>query len=206
MYGFEDIERSWTANVVTQSRGLRVRAPYMLFIGLVTAAFAGLCIATTLKEVSFEDLVGSSDQIVSGHVTKSWVSWGSQHRFIWTRYEVAVEDVMRGPKTSTIMVSEPGGVLEGKGMSVESAVRYSIGDYVVLFLHTYPNGDKRTVGWSQGKFTIDDRDRVHSNAGSGFAIARFGVVAGTPISTLDGVAYTQLRMRVADLLKGTVVR
>jgi hypothetical protein len=149
------------------------------------ACIAGLCTATSVKEVSFEDLVASSDQIVSGRVTRSWTSWGSEHKFIWTRYELAVDDVLAGPRTTSVVVSEPGGVLDGKAMSVESAVRYAIGEHVVLFLHRFPSGDKRTVGWSQGKFGLDQGDRVH--------------VSGARIAALNGIPYTELRRRVAAL-------
>jgi hypothetical protein len=163
---------------------------YLSFVA--TACFAGLCTATSVKEVSFEDLVASSDQIVSGRVTRSWTSWGSEHKFIWTRYEVAVDDVMAGPQTSSVVVSEPGGVLDGKAMTVESAVRYAIGENVVLFLHQFPSGDKRTVGWSQGKFTVDGDHRVHAN--------------GARIAAFNGITYTELRQRVAALSQRSVAK
>jgi hypothetical protein len=160
---------------------------YLSLVAL--ACFAGLCTGTIIKEVGFEDLVASSNQIVAGHVTRSWTSWGSDHKFIWTRYEVAVDDVLAGPQnsnaSSTVVVSEPGGVLDGKAMSVESAVRYTTGEHVVLFLHQFPSGDKRTVGWSQGKFTIDAGDRVQTN--------------GARMASLNGITYTELRQRIAAL-------
>jgi hypothetical protein len=153
---------------------------YLRLVAL--ACVAGLCTATIIKEVSFQDLVASSDQIVAGRVTKSWTSWGSEHKFIWTRYEIAVDDVIAGPQSRSVTVSEPGGVLDGKAMSVESAVRYTIGEHVVLFLHQFPSGDKRTVGWSQGKLTLDEGNRVHA--------------PGARTGSLNGITYTELRDRV----------
>lgn len=151
------------------------------------ACLTALCSATTIKEISFEDLVATSDQIVSGRVTRSWTSWGSEHKFIWTRYEIAVDNVIHGARDATLVVSEPGGVLDGRAMSIESAVRYTIGEHVVLFLHQFPSGDKRTVGWGQGKFTLDDSSQVHASAGG-------------PIAALKAISYTELRRRVMALL------
>jgi hypothetical protein len=153
------------------------------------ACLSGLCTATIIKEVSFGELVASSSQIVSGHVTRSWTSWGSEHKFIWTRYEIAVDDVIAGPRGSTVVVSEPGGVLDGQAMSVESAVRFTAGEHVVLFLHQFPSGDKRTVGWSQGKFTVDEGGFVHAN--------------GARVASLNGITYSELRRRVAALSRGS---
>ncbi len=168
------------------------------------ACFATVCTATTLKEVSFEDLVASSDQIVSGHVTRTWTSWGSQHKFIWTRYEIAVEDVWRGPKDNTVVVSEPGGVLDGRAMDIESAVRYQVGEHVTLFLHQFPSGDKRTVGWGQGKFTIDGANRVHAAASGGVLPRRPGVASATPVESLNGISYADLQRRVAAIAPRSV--
>ncbi len=123
--------------------------------------------------------MASSSQIVSGHVTRSWTSWGSEHKFIWTRYEIAVDDVIAGPRGSTVVVSEPGGVL----------VRFTAGEHVVLFLHQFPSGDKRTVGWSQGKFTVDEGGFVHAN--------------GARVASLNGITYSELRRRVAALSRGS---
>ena len=55
----------------------------------------------------------------------------------------------------------------------------------MLFLHQFPSGDKRTVGWSQGKFTIDAGDRVQTN--------------GARMASLNGITYTELRQRIAAL-------
>jgi hypothetical protein len=165
------------------------------------------CAATLIKEVTFEDLVASSTQIVSGHVTRSWTSWGSEHKLIWTRYEVAVDDVIAGEPASTVVMSEPGGVLDGQGMRVESAVRYTIGEHVVLFLQQYPGGDKRTVGWSQGKFTVDESNRVHSSAGAGYLPNHLsGTPNGTRIGSLDGITYRELSQRAVELYQRRVAR
>jgi hypothetical protein len=162
--------------------------------------FAGfhVCSATVIPSVSFEDLVAKSDQIVSGTVTRSWTSWGPEHKLIWTRYEIRVEDAIKGAKDQTVVVSEPGGSLEGMGMSVEGAVPYAIGEQVTLFLHRYPSGDKRTVGWLQGKFITDTNGLVHPGSAGGRVEVNLktGAASATPLSALDGIKPTDLRRRI----------
>jgi hypothetical protein len=151
---------------------------FALFIPL--AAWV-LCTATVIPPVSFEDLVWKSDQIVTGQVIRSWASWGPEHKLIWTRYEIRVEDTIKGAREQTLVVSEPGGQLDGLGMRVEGAVPYESGEHVTLFLQTYPSGDKRTVGWGQGKFTLDAQGKVHPGISDG---------------SLKGITSVELRHRI----------
>jgi hypothetical protein len=66
-------------------------------------------------------------------------------------------------------------------MRVEGAVPYETGERVTLFLKTYPSGDKRTVGWAQGKFTTDGQGQIHP---------------GIRDSTLSGITAGELRQRI----------
>ncbi len=118
--------------------------------------------ATIVPALSFHELVSKSSQIVTGRVVGSSVSWGSEHKFIWTRYEISVDRVLKGPHQKTLIVSEPGGTLDGVTMRIAGAVSYTSGERVALFLEHYPSGDKRTVGWSQGKIPIDSQNTADS--------------------------------------------
>ena len=130
------------------------RAPLFLrtFIPLVVA---GVLQATIVPSVSFHDLVAKADQIVTGRVVGSTVSWGTEHKYIWTRYEIAVSRVVKGEQQKTVIVSEPGGTLDGVTMRIAGAVTYEPGEHVALFLQCFPSGLKRTVGWNQGKVIFD---------------------------------------------------
>lgn len=109
-----------------------------------------------------------------------------------------MEDAIKGAREKTVIVSEPGGSLEGLGMRVEGAVPYVMGERVTLFLQRYPSGTKRTVGWAQGKFTTDANGRVHpASAGGRVEVnLKTGSFSATPLSALDGLSTADLRRRV----------
>jgi hypothetical protein len=172
--------------------------------------FAGLhvCSATVIPSLSFEDLIAKSEQVVSGTVTRSWASWGPEHKLIWTSYEIRVGDVIKGAKQSVLIVSEPGGSLDGLGMRVEGAVPYEAGERVTLFLQTYPSGNKRTVGWAQGKFTTDANGRVHPGSPGGRTEINLktGTASVTSLSALDGISTSELRRRVIAMTQRSQVK
>jgi hypothetical protein len=134
----------------------RVQIASLLFFFV----FAGVGRTTIVPPITFHELVAKSDQIVTGRVVGKKISWGSEHKFVWTRYEVAVDDVIKGPRQKTVIVSEPGGTLDGVTMRIAGAVAYATGEHVTLFLETYPTGDKRTVGWGQGKLSFDTNGKA----------------------------------------------
>ena len=86
--------------------------------------------ATIVPTVSFHEMVGQSSQIVTGHVVGSTTSWGAEHKYIWTRYEIAVDRVIKGKPQKTVIVSEPGGSLNGTTMRIAGAVTYRPGEHV----------------------------------------------------------------------------
>jgi hypothetical protein len=167
---------------------------------------AGLhvCSATVIPSFSFEDLVAKSDQIVSGTVIRSWTSWGPEHKLIWTRYEISVKDTIKGAKEKTAIVSEPGGALDGLAMRVEAAVPYAIGERVTLFLQRYPSGAKRTVGWAQGKFTLDETGHVHPGSAGGRIQVNLKTraLSATPLAALEGITAADFRHRILAVREG----
>lgn len=123
-----------------------------LSIALLLASSAG---ATSLPTLSFEQLTDRSELIVTGQIVRSWTDWDSPHKFIWTRYELAVSGRLKGSAGGTVVFSEPGGVVGLQGMAVAGAVVYGPGERILIFLQRMPNGYLRTTGWSQGKFPVD---------------------------------------------------
>jgi hypothetical protein len=179
-------------------RGIHLWAPGIALILALQAS------ATSVPGLTFEQLTDRSELIVSGQVTRSWSDWDSAHKFIWTHYELSVSSVQKGAPGSTLVVSEPGGVVGVQGMNVAGAVTYQIGDQVLLFLQRMPNGYLRTTGWSQGKFTIDGAGRLHpetSSHGLEIVAASKGALPATPLSSLDGITVSALGARVATRMQ-----
>lgn len=183
--------------------GIR-KGAYGLAIALLIASNA---IATTVSSLSFEELIDQSELIVSGQVTRSWADWDSEHKFIWTHYELSVASVQKGTPQSTVVISEPGGNVGIQGMAIAGAVVYHVGDRVLVFLQRMPNGYLRTTGWSQGKYILDNSGRLHAETslrGLEVVSAQKGAAPAkpaTPLLTLDGMNITELRGRISARLQ-----
>lgn len=168
------------------------------------AALAGTCSATQVPRLSFEEVVRQADQIVTGKVVRSWAAWGPSHEFLWTHYEVQVDSVAKGRAGRSVTVSEPGGVLDGKGMDVAGAVHYAIGEQVVLFLQPTPIGYRRTVGWQQGKYTVTSDGQVHAAAGDA-RIVDMKSSAARGNARVDGGTLTEFQSRIGALVRKDAV-
>jgi len=151
--------------------------------------------------MSFEELTDRSEVVVSGQVTRSWSDWDSEHKYIWTHHEIKVSGALKGSAASTVVVSEPGGVVGNRAMSTAGVVAYSAGEQVAVFLERMPNGYLRTTGWGQGKYTVDSSGRLHADASlRGVEILqpdqKATTPARTPLRTLEGMSVGEFRSLV----------
>jgi len=157
-----------------------------------------------VPSLTFEELTDHSELIVSGQITRSWADWDSEHKFIWTHYELSVSGAHKGTPESTVVLSEPGGVVGLQGMDVAGANVYQPGGRVLVFLQRMPNGYLRTTGWSQGKYTVDNTGRLRAEAslrGLDIVSAQKGAAVATPLRSLDGMTVTELHERIAAHLQ-----
>lgn len=165
---------------------------------------AGNAAATSVPKLSFEELTDRSEMIVSGDVTRSWAEWDSEHKYIWTHYELSVSGVQKGAPGATVVLSEPGGEVGLQGMAIAGAVVYRPGDRVLVFLQRMPNGYLRTTGWSQGKYLVDGTGRLHAETslrGPEVITAQKAAAAPASLRSLDGMAVTELGVRIAARLR-----
>ena len=115
---------------------------------------AAIGFGAVVPRVSLDQLVATSEQIVHGRVTRSWVSWDRSRQFIWTHYQIAIAESVKGAQGSTVVVSEPGGTLDGYTLVIPGVVQYRVGEEAVVFLHRTPIGYLRTNGYHQGKYPV----------------------------------------------------
>jgi hypothetical protein len=163
-------------------------------------AFA--CRATIVPRLSLEEMVARSETIVSGQVARIWTAWDGPHRFIWTHTEISVNNVAKGNRSEKVVVSEPGGVVDGVGMQLAGTPRYTPGEQVMVFLERMPNGYLRTAGMGQGKLSLSPDGRVHlTHAGADLA-GRAIAPHRTPLQSLEAADANQVRRRVARLVSG----
>jgi hypothetical protein len=74
---------------------------------------AGISAAAVIPRLTFDQLVDTSERVVQGRVLRTWVAWDRSRHFIWTHYEIAVSETVKGAASPSVVVSEPGGTLEG---------------------------------------------------------------------------------------------
>jgi len=167
------------------------------WIAVFACGFAVLSTAraTSVARLSFEELTDQSELVVSGQINRSWAEWDAEHKYIWTRYELGVSGTtLKGSAGSTVTLSEPGGIVGDKGMSIPGAVGYQQGEKVVVFLQRMPNGYLRTAGWSQGKFRLDQDGKLHGEASPlGLEVVAGNARGVTPLRSLEGLSVAQLR-------------
>ena len=116
--------------------------------------------AALVPSLSLEQVIDQSEIIVHGRVARSWSTWDSAHKYIWTHHLIEVIDRVRGAQASSIVASEPGGELDGVGMRFSGSIPYAVGEETIVFLYRTPIGYLRAIGNGQGKFTITPGKRV----------------------------------------------
>ena len=158
----------------------------------VCTAFAAVSVAAaTVPRLSLEELVSRSEIIAEAQVVSSWPAWDSQHKYIWTHYQMRVTDAIRG-SAQNIIVSEPGGTVDGVSQGFSGMNSWTPGVNAVLFLHHVPNGYLRVTGGEQGSAPITADGRVRLSAA--------GVVpttsTGTDLRHLSGMRLEDFKTRV----------
>lgn len=120
--------------------------------GLMVASLVAVQ-ATTLEQLSLDDMVNKSTAIVRGRVGSSYAQ---QHGLvIFTHYKVQVLERWKGPAASEVDVAVPGGMLGGKTQTVAGAPALAAGDELVFFLWTGKSGLTQVMGLSQGALALE---------------------------------------------------
>ncbi len=180
--------------MTTHVRGLA----YILSLASLWAVNAG---ATSVPSLSFEELTDRSEVIAAGQISRSWTDWDVEHKYIWTHYELTVSSAAKGTPGTSIVLSEPGGVIGIQSMTIAGTVIYAPGERVLVFLQRMPNGYLRTTGWSQGKLHVDDTGRLHTETLLGGIELVNAPRGAASLRTLDGMTVTEFRSRIAARLK-----
>ncbi|HET7712034.1 MAG TPA: PKD domain-containing protein, partial [Thermoanaerobaculia bacterium] len=108
--------------------------------------------ATTIVMPTDAQLVAKSPLIIEGKVVSSVPV--DRLGGIWTESVIEVERVLKGSAGKTVVVSEPGGEIDGRITKIFGAPEYRSGEQVLLFLAQTPRGDFQTVDLFVGKFGV----------------------------------------------------
>lgn len=140
---------------------VRPRALVRLAFGLWLASATGLVApiheahATTLADLSTDQLTDASTYIVRGTVKRVWTEVDDKQR-VWTRAELDVTRVLKGPDRPTkLVIDSLGGFHEGVLVDSGLAARFSPDEEILVFLDSLMGG-QRLVPVSEflGKYTL----------------------------------------------------
>jgi Matrixin len=155
-------------------RGFSTRSLICPCLVLLLAVFATPARGTTIVPMSLEDLTRDSAAVVIGSV-EGLRSGAEPGGAIRTEVEVRVERVLKGTlSSSTLYLTEPGGVAAGRREVVFGAPSYSVGERVVVFIRVAADGSLRTNQLVLGKFSIEadesGRPRARRRLGTGTSV------------------------------------
>jgi hypothetical protein len=141
----------------------------MLLLSII-AGFAPRARATTLEQLTLDDMTQKSTSIIRARVTGSHARTLGTN--VYTYFELQVIETWKsaGPTgQTTTEVAVPGGAFKGIRQSVTGAPELKLGQEYVLFLWTSRSGLTQVIGLSQGLFKVSEEG---SEGGSGTAVVQ----------------------------------
>ena len=169
---------------------------------LVLAALLAPIHASTLLQLSLDDMIGKSTMIVRGKVQQQTHS-DFQGHMIWTHYTFQVSETLKGSAVRQLDIVVPGGNSKGIQQTYSGVPTFSNSQDYVMFLWTSKSGLTQVIGLSQGLFAV-----VPDSAGNSMVIRAASSehmlnVAGQPVSDSDiQMTLTDLRNRIQLVLSG----
>jgi hypothetical protein len=119
--------------------------------------------ATSMVELTTQQLTDASNVIVIGTVTEVWTEPDGERR-VWTRAQIEVDEVLKGDRDiDAVVVDQIGGAFAGKTVAVHGSARFSRQERVMVFLEELDSGHLAPVGMFQGKYTVQIDPRVRED-------------------------------------------
>lgn len=174
----------------------------LAILGLLTCGMSRLGWATTLEQLSLNDMIVRSTTIVHAKVTG--VSAALRGVDVYTFYQLQVVETLKpftNPGAARIEVAVPGGTAKGIHQTVPGAPNLTIGGDYVLFLWNGANTLTQIMGLSQGLLQV-----TQDSAGSQIAKRPASTEpmvdrGGAPVADQGlTVRYSDLRMQIRKTL------
>ena len=175
----------------------------LLLWSLLAAWLAPAVHATTLLQLSLNDMIQQSTMIVQGTAKPSYSAFRGS--IIYTHYQVQVSQVFKGSAGASIDVAVIGGAASGLRQSYAGAPTLIPGQQYVLFLWTSKTGLTQVIGLSQGLFTLVAGANGQPTAMRAAAAERMVNSAGTEVTDSDlKVSLSELKARIQSVIAGAV--
>ncbi|MBW3624279.1 MAG: hypothetical protein KY468_12805 [Armatimonadetes bacterium] len=132
------------------------RIAVIAVLGLLMGVAAPPARATTVENLTLEEITRRADTVFIGKVLHRSSAWDPERKRIWTTVTFQVLEGLAGksqPKTVTRRFL--GGKVGGIAMRVGEMPQFEVGEKVALFAYEKPNLYCPLVGWDQGKYIIE---------------------------------------------------
>ena len=115
--------------------------------------------ATTVIAPSFDRMVDSSDYIVRATVKSIESDWRPNpdkpgSRYIGTRVELEVHEVIKGTPPSPLVLELVGGRVGDKELTIDGAPKFTVGQQSILFVKGNGRRIVPLVGMTHGKYNV----------------------------------------------------
>ena len=122
-------------------------------------------LATTVVKMDLAALVKTSDSIVQGVVTNVETKWDAGRRMAFTETTIDISDRLKGDRSQEVTIRHEGGKIGSMTIDVSGTPKFRVGDDVIVFLKSMPDGTFYVVGLDQGKYAVSG-DAAVSNTSS----------------------------------------
>lgn len=175
----------------------------MRIVGISGALWALLVplSGTTLQQLSLDDMIRKSSEIVRGKV--QCTGSGVRGSIVYTNFRVQVSEQWKGAASSQLDFAVPGGFSNGVRQTYAGTPSISDGQDLVLFLWTGKSGIRQVIGLSQGLFSISIISNGQLYALRGAATEPMVNGNGQDVHDTDfSMPLSDLRSHVAKTLTG----
>jgi hypothetical protein len=163
----------------------------LLLISLMLGCL-GTLQATSVRRLSFDDLIASAHSIVEGSVVSSNTYRSSDGKLIFTSYTISVQESLKGSTPQTVTVTTVGGRIGNTILHVAGMPVFQPGDRAILFLEQ-SKSFTTVVGLNQGKFAISNGEVSNSVSGLSFPDGAAGRSMKMPLDEFK----KQIKLRIA---------
>jgi hypothetical protein len=172
----------------------------LLLCALAAISSAGLR-ATTLQQLSLNQMIQLSTAIVQGQVTPTGGAFRGS--IIYTHYQVLVSQVLKGSPAGQIDVAVLGGTAGGFRQDYAGAPTMVPGQEYVLFLWTSKSGLTQVIGLSQGLFSVVSNSSGQTTLVRPASTERMLGPNGQPVTDSNvELSLNDLRKRIRNVLGG----
>ena len=131
-----------------------MRHEFRNWLALLAALWIIPVCGSQFVPLTIADLTAKADLVVHGKVRSMTCDEDASGR-VFTRVEIEVAEVWKGPRQPAVLeVVHGGGSIGKKRVVVSGQVQYRTGEEIVAFLVLNPRGQAVTLGLAQGKFQV----------------------------------------------------